>query len=201
MPEQPPPPRERLQPCLLDRLTDDEPHTQAESRDKRVVSPAQLRRSVLRDLAWLLNCSAPLDSTEAEREEAPEFPGVHASVANFGLPDLCGFTASSLSAPQLERMLTEVIQRFEPRVLRRGLLVRALVDKSAYAHNALMFEIRGQIWAQPLPERLDLKTEVDLETGQVTLQERTGPGPAPTPPTSPSPTPGPVDGGGGGPRG
>lgn len=202
------PPRERLQPCLLDRLTDDEPHSQVESRDKRVISQAQFRRSVLRDLSWLFNTSAPLESLEQDRDEAADFPMVYTSVVNFGLPDLCGYTASSLSVPQLERMLTEVIQRYEPRVLRRGLAVRALVDKSAYAHNALMFEIRGQVWSQPLPERLDLKTEVDLETGQVTLQERGGPGSPPAPPRPDEPSgaaPGPGDGagagGGGGARG
>ncbi|MHC4750853.1 MAG: type VI secretion system baseplate subunit TssE, partial [Planctomycetota bacterium] len=31
-------PMDRLQPCLLDRLTDDEPDVQKESRDQRVVS-------------------------------------------------------------------------------------------------------------------------------------------------------------------
>jgi predicted component of type VI protein secretion system len=46
--------RERLQPSLLDRLTDDEPGDVQESADKRVLSPNQLKVSVLRDLTWLL---------------------------------------------------------------------------------------------------------------------------------------------------
>lgn len=168
--------RERLQPCLLDRLTDDEPHTQVESRDKRIMSPAQVRKSVLRDLSWLFNCGTRLDE-----QDAAEFPSVASSVLNFGIPDLCGFTATSVSTAQMERMLTEVIQRFEPRIYRRGLQVRAVVDHSAFSHNAIVFEIHGQVWAQPLPERLDVKTEVDLETGQVSISEggaSTGPGSA-----------------------
>ena len=48
-------PKERLQPSLLDRLTDDAPHRRTESREQRVLSLAQLRESVMRDLAWLLN--------------------------------------------------------------------------------------------------------------------------------------------------
>ena len=48
-------PKERLQPSLLDRLTDDEPDEQEESRDRRVLSMSQLRQSVLRDVGWLLN--------------------------------------------------------------------------------------------------------------------------------------------------
>ena len=47
----------RLQPSLLDRLTDDEPHKSVESNDKRVLNKSQLRQCVLRDLAWLLNTS------------------------------------------------------------------------------------------------------------------------------------------------
>ena len=47
--------KERLQPSLLDRLTDDEPPTQQESREKRVLSMHKLRLFVLRDISWLLN--------------------------------------------------------------------------------------------------------------------------------------------------
>ena len=38
-------PKERLQPSLLDRLTDDEPEQQQESRDKRVLSTCLLYTS------------------------------------------------------------------------------------------------------------------------------------------------------------
>ena len=48
-------PGERLQPSLLDRLTDDSPQSKKESRDQRVLSVRRLRACVLRDLAWLLN--------------------------------------------------------------------------------------------------------------------------------------------------
>ena len=43
-------PSERLQPCLLDRLTDDHPEEVKESRDQRVVSMRRYREAVLRDL-------------------------------------------------------------------------------------------------------------------------------------------------------
>jgi len=36
-------PKERLQPSLLDRLTDEEPDRRQESRDKRILSPAKLK--------------------------------------------------------------------------------------------------------------------------------------------------------------
>jgi len=49
--------RERLQPALLDRLSDDEPANPRESRERRELSMRDLRRAVLRDLGWLFNAS------------------------------------------------------------------------------------------------------------------------------------------------
>jgi type VI secretion system protein ImpF len=51
---------EKLQPCLLDRLTDDEPKNSQESRSQRVISVQRYRQGVLRDLQWLFNSSAHL---------------------------------------------------------------------------------------------------------------------------------------------
>ena len=51
---------EKLQPCLLDRLTDDDPKNSLESRDRRVISLQRYRQGVLRDLQWLFNASAHL---------------------------------------------------------------------------------------------------------------------------------------------
>ena len=47
--------KDRLQPSLLDRLTDNDPERKQESRDSRVLSPSRLRDCVRRDLVWLLN--------------------------------------------------------------------------------------------------------------------------------------------------
>ena len=44
--------QDKLQPALLDRLTDDEPDAKVEARDKRVISMRRLRECVLRDLSW-----------------------------------------------------------------------------------------------------------------------------------------------------
>ena len=59
-------PKERLQPALLDRLTDDSPDKQVESRDDRVISLKRLRQSVVRDLEWLFNTGAAFTPEEAE---------------------------------------------------------------------------------------------------------------------------------------
>jgi type VI secretion system protein ImpF len=69
--------RERLQPSLLDRLTDDEPERGIEARERRVMSLRMLRDSVLRDLGWLLNTTNLLSVTDH-----PKLPHVAASVLN-----------------------------------------------------------------------------------------------------------------------
>ena len=44
------------------------------------------------------------------------------------------------------------------------------------ARNAMTFEIEGDLWAQPLPMRIYLQTELDLEMGDVRVIEASGPG-------------------------
>jgi type VI secretion system protein ImpF len=160
-------PRERRQPCLLDRLTDDEPQAAQESRERRVISGTQFRKAVLRDLAWLLNSNSRLDAELAE-----EFPLVASSVLNFGVPDLCGLTTSSVDPTQVQRIMQKAVESFEPRVLRRSLKVRVASDSDSMGPNAVSFEISGELWSQPMPERLYVKTDVDLETGQFTVEDR-----------------------------
>ncbi|MBX3322754.1 MAG: type VI secretion system baseplate subunit TssE [Phycisphaeraceae bacterium] len=162
-------PSERLQPCLLDRLTDEEPEHNKESRNKRVFSLRQIRQAVLRDLSWLLN--TPARSTA---EDLSGFPNVESSVVNFGIVDLSGTTASGVSVVQLEAMVARAIQRYEPRMLPGTIKVRAVKNTQLMNRNTLMFEITGDLWAQPIPDPMYLKTEVDLETGQCMVQERIG---------------------------
>jgi type VI secretion system protein ImpF len=40
------------------------------------------------------------------------------------------------------------------------------------SRKSLSIEIEGELWAQPVPQRLFLRTEVDLDTGTVTVKDR-----------------------------
>lgn len=111
--------RDRLQPSLLDRLTDDDPTNPKESADKRVLSLTQLKASVLRDLAWLLNTTSLLDA------DATLHTPAGTSVVNFGLPALAGNSASNVDVSALETLIHQAIATFEPRILRHTLRVRA----------------------------------------------------------------------------
>jgi type VI secretion system protein ImpF len=159
-------PRERLQPSLLDRLSDDEPAKTVEPRERRVLSLRTLREGVLRDLAWLLNTTNLLSLSSTE---AGKLPHLANSVINFGVPDMSGNAIASLNVSQLERGIRQAIWDFEPRLIRSTVSVRAVAGE--VEHNKLIFEIEADLWAQPYPERLYLKTELDLDRGAVLLSE------------------------------
>lgn len=160
-------PMERLQPALLDRLTDEAPDKKQEAREERVITRQKLRAAVLRDLGWLFNTTRPSDNIEWHG-----LPHAERSVINFGLPALSGETASTLDIGDLEARIRRAIVDFEPRIDASTLRVQALATKNALEHhNQIQFEIYGQLWAQPVPIEMLLRTEVDLETGQVDVQE------------------------------
>jgi type VI secretion system protein ImpF len=159
-------PEDQLQPALLDRLTDEDPELKLEPRAQRVISKRQLRQAVLRDLAWLLN-STRLDA----KMDAATFPLARRSVINYGLPALSGETATSIEISDLERGIRQAILDFEPRILPSTLRVRAIEVGEFENHNVIGIEISGQLWAQPIPIDLLVRTEIDLETGKVEIAE------------------------------
>src|SRR5262249_10202668 len=164
--------KERLQPSLLDRLTDDRPEERQEARHNDGLSPSRLRECVRRDLSWLLNTT----NLAATEEELNDFPDVMQSVVNFGMPDLAGRVASSIDMRVMERQLLRVIANFEPRLMKNTVKVKLVHNDQKMDVNAMTFDIEDELWAQPLPLRLFLRTEIDLENGGVKVTETTGPG-------------------------
>jgi type VI secretion system protein ImpF len=152
-------PIEKLQPCLLDRLTDDEPTKKEESRAQRVVSLQKYRRGVLRDLEWLFNTHGYLHLDGLETFNLRDYPEAFRSVINYGARQLCGLTAPNME--RLQEELSEAIEVFEPRITSRGMTIHADIER-----NVVTFEVDGDLWANPLPEHLHVKSAVDLETGQ-----------------------------------
>lgn len=162
--------QERLQPSLLDRLTDDDPDHTEESRDQRVLGIRRLRESVRRDLAWLFNTT-----NLAVVDDLNPFPEVADSVVNYGIPELSGLVVSSLPPTvELERQIRQAVLSFEPRILPHTLQIHIITDRLEMNNQALTFEITGDLWAQPIPEQLYLKTEIDLQIGDVKVVEFAG---------------------------
>lgn len=155
-------PKERLQPSLLDRLTDDDPDAREESREKRAISQERLRSYVLRDLTWLFNTT-----NMASMVDLSAHPEVAKSVLNYGLPDLAGHTVTGMDVPEVEQLLRRAIWNYEPRLIQRTVRVRVVVDPDSMNLNSVSFAIEAELFAQPLPQQLYMRTEIDFEDGEV----------------------------------
>ncbi len=157
--------RERLQPALLDRLTDDEPGERNEPAERRVFSLKRLKASVVRDLQWLFNTGAMFSGDEADGH-----PTVATSVLNYGVPSFAGLSASGLKIRDLEHTIRDCIWAFEPRLMRDSVQVKA-VTAEEMDHRAVVFEISANLWSEPVPLELFLRTEVDLESGHAIVRD------------------------------
>ena len=156
--------QDRLQPALLDRLRDDGPG----SGGWRAMSVSQLREAVLRDLRWLLNANS-MDVVV----DLTSYPEVRNSVVNYGMPDLSGCLSQTIDLTELAKRIRQSIIDFEPRLLRKSIKVRA-EPESGKSSNHLVFDIEAELWAEPVPIHLYLRTDVDLESGEVALVESLG---------------------------
>jgi type VI secretion system protein ImpF len=158
--------QERLQPSLLDRLTDENPGSGVESRDQRVISWQRLRDVVRRDLGWLLNCI----HLEAN-EDLSSAPLAARSTLNYGIPDIAGVPLSNVNIEWLQKRVRQAIVDFEPRLVRSRLTVTVEAREAAASRNSLVFLIEGEMWAQPSPQTMSMRTELDFETGAVRVDE------------------------------
>ena len=161
--------QERLQPSLLDRLVDLAPDELRETDDKRTLTKQALRQAVLRDLSWLFNATSfglAFDDTR--------FPQAARSVLNYGLPMLSGQFTSSVQRVSMEQALKNAILQFEPRILPRTLEVELVMDGPALeSHNRIGLQIRGMLWAQPVPLEFLVRSRIDLEEGRIEVQDMT----------------------------
>jgi len=157
-------PLDKLQPCLLDRLTDDEPDKKEESRVQRIVSLQRYKAGVLRDLEWLFNSIGHFPDEKAGELTFGDYEEVFHSVVNFGVRQLYGRLAPDVD--EIEKQLYEALIVFEPRINRRTLRV-----KVALVRNILSIEVIGELWVNPLPEKLFVKTELDLESSGCSVRE------------------------------
>ena len=157
-------PLDKLQPCQLDRLTDDEPEKMEESRIQRIISLQRYKAGVLRDLEWLFNSVGHYPDEHAGDLTFADYEEAFRSVLNFGIRQLYGRLAPDIE--EIERQLFEAIIVFEPRINRRTLRVKVAIQQ-----NMLFIELTGELWVNPLPEKLFIKTELDLESSACTMKE------------------------------
>lgn len=155
---------ERLQPSLLDRLTDRDPTNPKEGRDARVIDLVRLREIIQRDLSWLLNTNNISHMIDAEA-----MPYLARSVLNYGLEEVSGEYSTEQRAELIRRSIENAIAAFEPRIIDGSVDVTLSPDERG-GEMTVALDIRADMWAQPLPMELYLRSQVDLTTGEVAME-------------------------------
>ncbi|HTV77329.1 MAG TPA: type VI secretion system baseplate subunit TssE [Steroidobacteraceae bacterium] len=143
------------------------PNVELESSERRQLSRAKLRECVLRDLGWLFN-SLNLDSTQ----DLGPFAEVPTSVLNYGLPSFAGRMVSSINPTEAAAELRRTVECFEPRL--RNVRVRPLEADEAHTDGTLEFAIEAELWGQPHPQHLQLRTWIDMVSGDIAIAEARG---------------------------
>jgi len=155
---------ERLQPSLLDRLTDDDPTNPKETRESRVIDLRRLREIIQRDLSWLLNTF-----DNSSMVDADAYPNVVNSVLTYGVREVAGEYSTAARALAIRDSMQRAIARFEPRII-PGTLSVILRDNQGTGQTIVTFDIAAEMWAQPLPLELYLRSQVDVTTGELRLE-------------------------------
>jgi len=114
-----------------------------------------------------------LNSTSIESSyDLSALAHVRESVLNYGMPPLAGRAPKSLDLDAIARAVETVIRQFEPRLSH----VRVLPDgeRSARDHH-LYLRIDAQLWGQPMPQHLVLRTRISTDSGDVSISESGAP--------------------------
>lgn len=137
-----------------------------------VVSGRVLKEAVRRDIEALFNTerfeTTPMLSDAEEIHLADrlpslaDFPEVRRSVVNYGVPSFSGRSSRDFDRDALAREIRSVLAVFEPRLKESATKVTVtLGDKTV----GLKIEIDAVLIMTPVPERLRLRTTVNLDNG------------------------------------
>jgi type VI secretion system protein ImpF len=137
---------------------------QLETIEQRTLSMRRLRESVLRDLSWLLG-TISLDTSE----DLTAWREVERSVLNYGLPSVAGLDSGNFDPVLAAKRLQSSIERFEPRLTK--VRVTPEFDSTRVDMHALKFRVEAQLWGQPTPQQLLLRTQIDVESADVVITD------------------------------
>ena len=101
--------------------------------------------------------------------DADVYPNVSNSVLNYGVRDVAGDFSTSVRVEDIRKAISRAVTLFEPRI-REGTLEVLLRETDGSSASVVDFDIRADMWAQPLPMELYLRSQVDLTTGHLSLE-------------------------------
>ncbi len=122
------------------------------------------KRSLLRDLQWLLN------ARQVSEPAVAPFEFLSRSLYNFGIPDIALLSADSSETPaRLVRLIERAIQDFEPRLSD----VRVTLAESENRRvRRVEFLIEANLRVEPDPERVEFDTVLEVSSGKFALSTR-----------------------------
>lgn len=123
---------------------------------------AALRSTVLRELNWLLNTTC-----FQAGQDLTDLPEVATSVLNFGLGDLSGKLLHRQGVESRAREMRRAVQHFEPRVARASVTVEPEIAQDR--PNVISFTIRGDISQALDAMNMEVRTDVEVDTGAVAV--------------------------------
>jgi type VI secretion system protein ImpF len=152
--------RQTLVPSLVDRLG----APTGSGRGHPGQSAAELKRSVARDLEWLLNTRVWTPWNLDALEESGR------SILNYGLPDLSGFSwTSGDDAGAIRALVETAIRTFEPRLLPRSIRTEVLPSEDV-SDFRLRIRIEAILQVDPISEPVVFDTGLDLEGGGLRVE-------------------------------
>ena len=157
--------KERLQPSLLDRLTDREPGQIKESVRERVIDIRRLREIIQRDLGWLLNTA-----NNANDIHPGLYPHAARSTLNYGVEDVAGKMIGKAGVKSLETAVRTAVYDFEPRII-PGTLSVVSGHAEDGPQSQISIDIRAELWASPVPVELYLRTHLDMADGSIQIDK------------------------------
>ncbi len=143
---------------VLDRLVGADRRWDGNRPSTWVQNLELVKRSLLRDLQWILN-----SRQTSEPVEEP-YDLLRDSAFNFGLPDITSLPSDSSETPaRLRRYIEEAIERFEPRLTG----VRVTVQEKADSKDRrVQFLIEADLKLEPDPERVEFDTVLEVSSGK-----------------------------------
>jgi len=158
VPPRPVKPVFRARASLIDRLIDDRPTVQRESRPLRSLTRKQLKAAVRRDLSWLLNTRTSRPGARVDREPP--------TVIDYGMPDFGAyFTASPADRERMVKRLLRAIEAFEPRLEQ----VRVAVEPVAVSEKTLKMVIDAVIVVDTVRTPVSFLTVYQDKTGTMEI--------------------------------
>jgi type VI secretion system protein ImpF len=137
-----------------------------------VVSAEVLREAVRRDIEALFNTerfeAVPLltdleaDQVSDSLASLEDFPEVRRSVVNYGVPPYSGRSVRDFDREALAREIRCVLAAFEPRLKASATKVTVTTGDKI---TGLRIDIEAILIMSPAPERLRLRTMIDLNNG------------------------------------